>query len=262
MSEPRIDAEFHALIPPLQAEELEQLEANLAAHGCLDPLIVWKGESILLDGHNRLDICKRRKLEYKTRELALPDRDTAKRWIIQNQFGRRNLTPYQKAELALKLKPILEAQAKQRQGTRTDLGRNLVPISAQGSKTRDKVAKLAGVSHDTIAKAEYIEEHADEAAPAVPTIGEADLSWAQPSPEIRRKFHNREETRQAGWCLSRHHRQSGVHRGARRRSRIYGTGLVRLEPKTLMGEPDAPPLGAYQIRLSLPPFVFTHLTPT
>ena len=54
--------------------------------------------------------------------------------------------------LALQLKPILASEAKKRQGTRTDLvGENIVQNSAL-SKTRDELAKIAGVSHDTIVR--------------------------------------------------------------------------------------------------------------
>ena len=41
MPEIVIDPEFKALIPPLSAEELAQLEANIVADGCRDPLVVW-----------------------------------------------------------------------------------------------------------------------------------------------------------------------------------------------------------------------------
>jgi len=36
-----IDPEFQSLIPPLAPEELAQLEANILADGCRDPLVVW-----------------------------------------------------------------------------------------------------------------------------------------------------------------------------------------------------------------------------
>ena len=37
----QIDDEFKALIPPLSVDERAQLEANLLADGCRDPLVVW-----------------------------------------------------------------------------------------------------------------------------------------------------------------------------------------------------------------------------
>jgi hypothetical protein len=39
-----IDPLFQAITPPLTAEERAQLEANLRAEGCRDPLAVWAGE--------------------------------------------------------------------------------------------------------------------------------------------------------------------------------------------------------------------------
>ena len=63
---------------------------------------------------------------------------------------------FQRAELALKLKPKVEAKAKERQGSRNDL--NIVKKSAPSLKTRDELAKIAGVSHDTLKKAEVIKK--------------------------------------------------------------------------------------------------------
>lgn len=44
-----IDPEFKTLIPPLAPEELEQLEANILADGCRDPLVTWRGEASAAD---------------------------------------------------------------------------------------------------------------------------------------------------------------------------------------------------------------------
>jgi hypothetical protein len=99
---PKVDQEFAALIAPLSAEEHQQLEANLIAHGgCRDALVVWRG--LLLDGHNRLEICNRHGIAYETTEIDLPDRESAKLWIEQNQLGRRNLTTDQRAAIAYRV---------------------------------------------------------------------------------------------------------------------------------------------------------------
>jgi hypothetical protein len=96
---PQIDREFHSLIAPLKPEEHRQLEANLRAEGCRDAFVVWN--SLLLDGHNRLEICSRLHIAYKTSNIELPNREAAKLWIEENQVGRRNLTPDQRAAIAL-----------------------------------------------------------------------------------------------------------------------------------------------------------------
>jgi len=98
---PKVDNEFAGLIAPLTAEERQQLEANLIAHGCRDALVVWRGS--LLDGHNRLEICNRHGLAYEITEIELPDRESAKLWIEENQIGRRNLTLDQRAALAYRI---------------------------------------------------------------------------------------------------------------------------------------------------------------
>lgn len=40
-------------------------------------------------------------------------RDDALIWIIKNQLGRRNLSAYDRSILALKLKPVIAAKAKE-----------------------------------------------------------------------------------------------------------------------------------------------------
>jgi hypothetical protein len=90
-----IDEEFRSLIPPLATEEQAGLEENLLRDGCLDPLVVWQEQQILLDGHHRKEICDRYGIAYTVREISLPDREAAADWIDAHQLGRRNLTPEQ-----------------------------------------------------------------------------------------------------------------------------------------------------------------------
>lgn len=146
---------FADLIPPLSIEERGELENSIMDEGCRDAICVWNG--VIVDGHNRYEICKRRKRAFRVKEMSFDNDEAAVAWIIRNQFGRRNLTAMQRAELALKLKDAIAAEAKKRQGARTDLKAktNIVQKSAP-SKTRDELAKMAGVSHDTIAKVEKI----------------------------------------------------------------------------------------------------------
>lgn len=170
-----IDEEFRALIPPLQADERQQLENNLARDGCLQPLIVWRnGKDVLLDGHNRLDICRKLGLSFKTAPVEVIDRDDAKIWIIRNQFGRRNLALFTRAELVLRLEPLLAAKARERMmAGKSDPMQN----SAQGT-TREELAKIAGMSHDTIAKAKAVSEKASETVKAKLRSGETSINAA------------------------------------------------------------------------------------
>ena len=111
MNEPvTIDEEFRSLIPPLSEDEFRQLEENCKKDGILDSLKTWKG--ILIDGHNRYRIAEDNDLNYQAEEMEFPDRTAVLRWIILNQFGRRNLSNYDRGVLALKLKSMLREEAK------------------------------------------------------------------------------------------------------------------------------------------------------
>jgi hypothetical protein len=136
---PKVDQEFAALIAPLTAEERQQLEANLIDHGCRDALVVWRG--LLLDGHNRLEICNRNGLPYDTAEIELPDRESAKLWIEENQIGRRNLTTDQRAAVAYRIMLRRVAISKRQRAAKAGSARsdgNLVVHSVPPSSPRQR----------------------------------------------------------------------------------------------------------------------------
>ena len=96
-----IDPTLQNLIPPLADEEFEQLRQNIIAHGCRDPLVLWRrdGESILVDGHNRYHICTENNIAFEFRFYDFDNLEQAKDWMLANQLGRRNLTPLQQSYL-------------------------------------------------------------------------------------------------------------------------------------------------------------------
>lgn len=88
-----IKPELKALIPPLAEDERKQLEQNLIADGCREPLVVWKngdGET-LLDGHNRHEICERNGIPFEVTHKEFDAEVDARVWMRENQMGRRNL---------------------------------------------------------------------------------------------------------------------------------------------------------------------------
>ena len=155
-----IENDIASLIPPLSTDERAALQTSLLAEGCRDALVVWKETETLLDGHNRLDICQQHNLPYLTVVRSFASKDDAKTWVIRNQFARRNLTPFQRGELALKLKDVfrVQAQEKQRLGGKDKVRQN----SDKAVDTKKELARLAGVSHDTITKIERLAEQAPD----------------------------------------------------------------------------------------------------
>ena len=88
-------------------------------------------------------------------EHPFESREAAKIWIIENQFGRRNLSAYDRSQLALKLEPLYAAEAKRRMTSGTNQYTSPSQKSDEGThvRTDEQLAKIAGVSRDTIRKA-------------------------------------------------------------------------------------------------------------
>ena len=158
-----IDDEFKNLIPPLTQEEYNGLEESILSEGCRDALVVWN--DTLVDGHNRYRICKEHNVPFRTVEKEFENRNDALEWIIKNQFGRRNLPAYERARLALKLKPVFAEKAKENQrigAEMTNTGCQKSDKAVAGVDTKKELAAVAGLSHDTIAKVEKIESLASD----------------------------------------------------------------------------------------------------
>lgn len=153
-----IDPEFKNLIPPLTSEEYAGLEESILAEGCRDSLVAWHG--ILIDGHNRYEICEKYGIPYSIMETDFETRDAVIEWIIKNQFGRRNLPLYERARLALRLKPVIAERAEKNLHLSQGQGVKGLENSTKVIDTRLEIAKAAGVSDNTIAKVEKIEANA------------------------------------------------------------------------------------------------------
>ena len=174
-----VDDEFKSLIPPLSPDEYSQLEENIVRDGIRDPLVVWhvpNGDDILIDGHNRFEISiKHAGIPFQIKRMTFDLRKDVIRWIILNQFGRRNLSSYDRSVLALKLKPVFTERAKERQA---QAGRGEEVQKSAQAKTRDELAKIANVSHDTIHKVETIENSGNELVRQQAKSGEISINKA------------------------------------------------------------------------------------
>ena len=181
----KIDNEFKNLIPELAPDELLQLEANIKRDGCRDPLVLWNG--VLVDGHNRYDICTRNDLPFQTIERPFENRSEVIEWIITNQFGRRNLNSYIRATLALRLESEISARAKENQlkGVRTTL--------SKGIDTKEEIAKKANTSRTNITKVKKIEEKGSEEVKKALAKGEISINEAHKQIKNAEKKQQHEE---------------------------------------------------------------------
>jgi hypothetical protein len=95
-TEIRIDKKMQCLLPKLSDEERATLEKLILRDGkCHDPLKVWAGKGILLDGHNRYEICKKHGIPYAIEFVEFSSRAEAIKWVVEYHLGRRNFTPEQ-----------------------------------------------------------------------------------------------------------------------------------------------------------------------
>jgi len=85
-----IDPKLKCLIGPLRRKEYLQLEENIIADGCLDPIRIWHGT--IIDGHNRYEICTKHQIPFSILEMEFDSREAVIIWICTNQLGRRNIS--------------------------------------------------------------------------------------------------------------------------------------------------------------------------
>lgn len=158
--------EYHEIadIFPMMADpEFEQLKADIVTNGQLEPVITYEGK--VLDGRNRYKAC------YQLGLVTNYDQyqgDNPLSFVISKNLHRRHLDASQRAMIATDVKPLLEAEAKKRQGTRTDLPDfvEIIPESSKG-RARDQAGDLFGVSGRYVATAEKIKREDPELADKV-----------------------------------------------------------------------------------------------
>jgi hypothetical protein len=96
------------------------LEQSILAEGCLDSLVTWNG--VLIDGHNRYQICKKHGIDFITNKMIFDSRIDAEIWMIRNQKGRRNVSTFVMVELGLKLEDRLKQKGLENKSAGAILG--------------------------------------------------------------------------------------------------------------------------------------------
>lgn len=110
----KIDPDLQAVMPVLSDDEKDELEKSLLMDGYKGaPIFIWK--DIIIDGHNRYQICKKHGIPFEVMNLEFENREEVIQWMIRAQLGRRNLNTAQRIALVRKFRPSLEAQAKKNQ---------------------------------------------------------------------------------------------------------------------------------------------------
>ena len=146
----RIDEGFKTLLAPLTQKEFEQLEENILAEGCREPLAIWKGT--IVDGHNRYRICHKHKIPFLIHTMNFSCRAEAVVWICSNQLGRRNISEETKKYLIGK-----KYESEKVLGVHNANGNNQhtyvdTPAVPSQNKTAHEMGKQYNISHNTVYK--------------------------------------------------------------------------------------------------------------
>jgi hypothetical protein len=111
-----IDEELRLEIPLHTVGETAQLGEMLEDGDCLEPLVLWLGQEILVDGHKRYELYRLTGRPFFVIYIEFEDRDAVKRYMHKKQMARRNLSA-----LAYAYFRGARYHEEKKQGTRADL---------------------------------------------------------------------------------------------------------------------------------------------
>jgi ParB-like chromosome segregation protein Spo0J len=143
----KINPEYGSLVPELSPEEYESLKKSIKKNGLYVPITVNRN-GIVLDGHHRYRACQELGIEPKTLVREFNDKLNEQLFVIDCNLIRRQLNSFQRTELALKSKPLLEVIVKRNESLGGKGGRNLTPLG----RVDERIGERAGVSRDTVRK--------------------------------------------------------------------------------------------------------------
>lgn len=168
---PTVLPELAELLPPLTDEQLSSLEADILNNGCYSPVITNE-DLVVIDGHNRMDICEEHGIPYRIAVFHFEDMLEAKQWALDTQKSRRNLDKWELGQIALKLKQDIEARAKANMSSGggdkvsedARAGSAISPNPPSDSiDTRKELAHAVGIGEKAMGQIIQIDENAPEA---------------------------------------------------------------------------------------------------
>jgi hypothetical protein len=202
-----INPDLKAYIDPLTHDERGALERSLLNEGCRDALVLW-GE-LLIDGHNRYELCQQHNLPYRTVQSTLfNSMEDVHLWMIEQHLGRRSVSDFQRGVLALRKREIMESRRASylaesasrvpvegpvRHGVEQPWEGELSPAIAaltQPFKSRDDLAKAARITNSQVLMIEKINKQAAPEVVAAVKAGSLSISAAaaiSTLPEVEQK---------------------------------------------------------------------------
>jgi len=144
------------IFPMMAAEEFAELVDDIRDHGLHEP--IWLHEDQIIDGRNRYNACMEAGIEPEYR--VWNGQGSLIQFVVSLNLKRRHLTSSQRAMIALDILPRLEAEARERQGIRTDLLNfpELIPESShtEHRESREVAAEMTNTNPRYVSDAKRI----------------------------------------------------------------------------------------------------------
>lgn len=168
--------ELHSLatkFPAMPDADYRALVADIRTNGLIHPIILHEGK--ILDGRHRYRACADAGVEprFVTLAEAAPGVSPLA-FVVATNLHRRDLTPGQRAMLAVDFLPELEAEAKKRQqagrvegGRRRRVDKPKTQLPYALGRSREQAARKVGVSGRSVGEAKKIKRQAPEVAERV-----------------------------------------------------------------------------------------------
>tara|TARA_Y100000310_G_C20564934_1_gene754993 strand:+ start:82 stop:1155 length:1074 start_codon:yes stop_codon:yes gene_type:complete len=119
--------EYANIFPLMEGVSFQELKSDIKKQGLLESIKTFEGK--IIDGRNRYKACIETGIQPKFEEYT---GSQPLSYVVSLNLQRRHLNESQRASIALETLPLFEKEAKQRSGTRTDLG----ALMQQGSEGR------------------------------------------------------------------------------------------------------------------------------
>lgn len=148
------------VLPKVDKDTFRVLVGDVRRNGVLMAVELHDGR--ILESRHRARAAAEVGVEFDAVEVELGGL-TLEGYVWALNCARRHLTTSQRAAVAAELLPVLEAEAKKRQGARTDRDYcgNVATMST-GERSREKAAKLTGASPRAVQDAKRIKQNAPD----------------------------------------------------------------------------------------------------
>ena len=153
----KINPRIRGILPQHMEQEMLSLRESIADNGVIEPAVIWRGHNTIVDGHARMAIAEELGLDCPVVEMNFTSEAEAILWVIKTHLGRKNLSMFQRCELALKYRDAIAAEARERQRG----GKKLLD-GVQRGETDRILGNIAGVSSETMRMVRILMSRGDE----------------------------------------------------------------------------------------------------